>query len=62
MHIYSLYRPMKKKLKVIDGSGLCSGGLTWSIVLNCDDHRGIFTCDGCARDRTFMSPPRHRAM
>ena len=28
------------------GSGLYSGGLTWSIVLRCDDHTGIFTCDG----------------
>ena len=44
------------------GSGLYSGGLTWSIVLRCDDHTGIFTCDGCARTRTFMCPPRHRAM
>ena len=24
------------------GSGLYSGGLTWSIVLRCDDHTGIF--------------------
>ena len=43
------------------GSGLCSEGLTWSIVLlRCDDHTGIFTCDGCARDHTFMCPARHR--
>ena len=35
------------------GSGLYSGGLTWSIVLRCDDHTGIFTCDGCARDLYF---------
>ena len=32
------------------GSGLYSGGLTWSISLRCDDHTGIFMCDGCARD------------
>ena len=25
------------------GSGLYSGGLTWSTVLRCDDHTGIFT-------------------
>ena len=36
------------------GSGLYSGGLTWSIVLRCDDHTGIFTCDGCARDPYFQ--------
>ena len=39
------------------GSGSYSGGLTWSIVLRCDDHTDIFTCDGCARDggtRSFM--------
>ena len=29
-------------------SGLYSGGLTWSIVLRCDDHTGIFMCDGYA--------------
>ena len=46
----------------MSGSGLYLGGLTWSIVLRCDDHTGIFTCDGCTRDRTFMCPPRHRAM
>ena len=38
------------------GSGLYSGGLTWSIVLKCDDHTGIFTCDGCARDPYFYVP------
>ena len=38
------------------GSGLYSGGLTWSIVLRCDDHTGIFTCDGCARDPYFYVP------
>ena len=38
------------------GSGLYSGGLTWSIVLRCDDHTGIFTCDGCARDPYFYAP------
>ena len=42
------------------GSGLYSGGLTWSIVLRCDqltiDHTGIFTCDGCARDPYFCVP------
>ena len=32
------------------------------LVLRCDDHTGIFTCDGCARTCTFMCPPRHRAM
>ena len=37
------------------GSGLYSGGLTWSIVLRCD-HTGIFTCDGCARDPYFYVP------
>ena len=37
-------------------SGLYSGGLTWSIVLRCDDHTGIFTCDGCARDPYFYVP------
>ena len=44
------------------GSGLYSGGLTWSIVLRCDDHTGIFTCDGflpgpvllCARRDTEL--------
>ena len=44
------------------GSSLYSGGLTWSIVLRCDDHTGIFTYDGCARDRYFYVPSRHRAM
>ena len=33
---------------------------TWSIVLiivlRCDDHTGIFTCDGCARDTYFYVP------
>ena len=41
------------------GSGLYSGGLTWSIgciVLRCDDHTGIFTCDECARDPYFFVP------
>ena len=38
------------------GSGLYSGALTWSIVLRCDDHTGIFTCDGCARDPYFYVP------
>ena len=41
------------------GSGLYwySGGLTWSIgVLRCDDHTGIFMCDGCARDSYFYVP------
>ena len=37
-------------------SGLYSGGLTWSIVLRCDDHTGIFMCDGCARDPYFYVP------
>ena len=35
------------------GSGLYSGGLTWSVVLRCHDHTGIFTCDGCTRDPYF---------
>ena len=43
-------------LVVVSGSGLHSGGLTWSIVLRCDDHTGIFTCDGCARDPYFYVP------
>ena len=38
------------------GSGLYSGGLTWSIVLRCDNHTGIFTCNGCARDPYFYVP------
>ena len=38
------------------GSGLYSGGLTWNIVLRCDDHTGIFTCDGCSRDPYFYVP------
>ena len=38
------------------GSGSYSGGLTWSIVLRCDDHTGIFTCDGCAQDPYFYVP------
>ena len=38
------------------GSGLYSGRLTWSIVLRYDDHTGIFTCDGCARDLYFYVP------
>ena len=38
------------------GSGIYSGGLTWSIVLRCDVHTGIFTCDGCARDQYFYVP------
>ena len=38
------------------GSGLYSRGLTWSIVLRCDNHTGIFTCDGCARDPYFYVP------
>ena len=31
-------------------------GSLWSIVLRCDDHTGIFTCDGCARDQYFYVP------
>ena len=31
-------------------------GSLWSIVLRCDDHTGIFTCDGCARDSYFYVP------
>ena len=48
----------KKKVYASNGSGsgLYSGGLTWSIVLRCDDHTGIFTCDGCARDPYFYVP------
>ena len=40
------------------GFGLYSEGLTWSIVvvLRCDDHTGIFTCDECARDPYFYLP------
>ena len=41
---------------MFSGSGLYSGRLTWSIVLRCDDHTGIFTCDGCARDPYFYVP------
>ena len=26
------------------------------VVLRCDDHTGIFTCDGCARDPYFYVP------
>ena len=38
-------------------------GSLWSIVLRCDDHTGIFTCDMVAPGtRTFMCPPRHRDM
>ena len=50
-HISSLSRKCKNP-----ASGLYSGGLTWSIVLRCDDHTGIFTCDGCARDPYFYVP------
>ena len=49
----------KSKLSILmggSGSGLYSGGLTWSIVLRCDDHTGIFTCDGCTRDPYFYVP------
>ena len=31
-------------------------GSLWSIVLRCDDHTGIFTCHGCARDPYFYVP------
>ena len=31
-------------------------GSLWSIVLRCDDHTGIFTCDGWARDPYFYVP------
>ena len=31
-------------------------GSLWSIVLRCDDHTGIFTCDGFARDPYFYVP------
>ena len=31
-------------------------GSLWSIVLRCDDHTGIFTCDGCVRDPYFYVP------
>ena len=31
-------------------------GSLWSIVLRGDDHTGIFTCDGCARDPYFYVP------
>ena len=44
------------KKQIGSSSGLYSGGLTWSIVLKCDDHTGIFTCDGCARDPYFYVP------
>ena len=32
--------------------------LTWSIVLRCDDHTGIFTCNGCAQDPYFYVPAK----
>ena len=31
-------------------------GSLWSIVLRCDDHTVIFTCDGCARNPYFYMP------
>ena len=31
-------------------------GSLWNIVLRCDHHTGIFTCDGCARDPYFYVP------
>ena len=33
-------------------------GSLWSIVLRCDDHTGIFTCDVCARDPYFYVPAK----
>ena len=57
---FKLFSKKKIMLTMVDtlslsgsGSGLYSKGLTWSIVLRCDDHTGIFTCDGCARDSYF---------
>ena len=47
---------LHKLKKFGSGSGSYSGGLTWSIVLRCDDHTGIFTCDGFARDPYFYVP------
>ena len=42
------------------GSGLYKNytqeGSLWSIVLRCDDHTCIFSCDGCARDPYFYVP------
>ena len=50
------YRALFTVVSSGSGSGLYSGGLTWSIVLRCDDHTSIFTCDGCARDPYFYVP------
>ena len=46
-----------RSAKIVDsGSGLYSRELTWSIVLWCDDHTDVFTCDVCARDPYFYVP------
>ena len=37
-------------------------GSLWSIVLRCDDHTGILRAIVPPETRTFMCPPRHRAM
>ena len=60
--MFKLYKNVLKyfltDLEIVtpDSTGLYSGGLTWSIVLRCDDHTGIFTCDGCTRDLYFYVP------
>ena len=57
---HTIWNPSDQFLCLLNGgpsgSGLYSGGLTRSIVLRCDDHTGIFTCDGCARDPYFYVP------
>ena len=60
--MFKLYKNVLKcfltDLEIVtpDSTSLYSGGLTWSIVLRCDDHTGIFTCDGCTRDLYFYVP------
>ena len=53
-----IYQGWNECLKTGSGSGLYSGGLTLehSTEVRCDDHTGIFTCDGCARDPYFYVP------
>ena len=54
-------------LVVVSACSVCSGSGFWFWFIlrrahlkhgtdRCDDHTGIFTCDGCARDPYFYVP------
>ena len=61
--LFALKLPLKRdKIHMVSQMALVlvlvytQEGSLWSIVLRCDDHTGIFTCDGCARDPYFYVP------